>query len=45
MTNFIRSAFLISRGFVCKKLGGSETLMLIGYLYLLATNICSIVYR
>lgn len=45
MTMLIRSAFLITWGIVCKKLGGSEALMLIGYLYLLVTNICSIVNR
>ena len=45
MAIVIRSAFLITWGLVCKKLGGNETLMLVGYLYLLTTNICSIVYR
>jgi len=45
MANLIRGAFLITWGIVCKKLGGSETLMFIGYLYLLVTNICSIASR
>lgn len=42
MASFICNLFLFSWGLVCTSMGGSNEIMLLGYAYLMITNICTL---
>lgn len=42
MADLICKFFLFSWGLICTALGGSTEVMLVGYAYLLITNICTL---